>query len=132
MLQRCITPVLSSHLNAEECKIFISIQLDSSEHTPTINNIKNCFVELVIPKTLFSEELLQKLKVNRIIIDFQNKTENADHIFALCIAYKYFPFTLNFPTAPAYQQVEFYRGSRETEDKDAKNFLQERTAEDIL
>lgn len=131
MLRRPVHTINSDNLPTETAG-FLSIKLLKKEHTLKINSIKNCFVELIIPQELFSEELLQNLKVNRIIIDFKNNVENANHLFALCIAYKYFPFTLNLPSAPAYQQEEFYRGEIQTENKEAQRFLQERTAEDLL
>ncbi len=131
MLQGQVVSLPSSQIEQTQEK-FLSIELKSEKDKEAINKNTSSFKELLIAKELFSENLLQGLQVNRVIIDFKENGENAEHIYATCIAYGFFPFTQNLPSAAPFQQVEFYRGEITVKDKDAETFLKERTKGDLL
>ena len=61
---------------------------------------KKYFVEVIIPRNIFSIELLEKVSnVGRVIVEFEDKAQikDLDIVFSELIARKFYPFTKGIP-----------------------------------
>ena len=106
---------------------FISITLENAEHTKNIlacTTPKQQFIELIIPYTLITEQVLKSLEgVKRIVVDFsQHKAEEItkeqlNTLFAQLIYHKYYPLTRGLTSAqiPLQHMTEFYETKITTE-----------------